>query len=57
MYGTNQHNLTISPEQNGRHFADNIFRCIFMNEIFCIFIKISLKFVPMGPIDNKSAFV
>ena len=28
----------ISPGQNGRHFADDIFRCIFMNEsfIFCL---------------------
>ena len=26
--------------------------CIFMNEKFCILIKISLKFVPKGPIGN-----
>ena len=31
--------------------ADNIFKCIFLNEKFCILIKISLKFVPKGPID------
>ena len=43
----------LSPGQNGRHFADNIFRCIFMNEKFCILIKISLNFVPMG--DNNPA--
>ena len=43
------------PGQNGRYFADDIFRCIFMNEKFCILIKISLKFVPMGPIDNNPA--
>ena len=48
--------LTHSPPwQNGRRFADNIFRCIFMNEKFCILIKISLKFVPKDPIDNNSA--
>ena len=41
------------PGQNGRYFADDIFRCIFMNESFCILIKISLKFVPRGPIDNN----
>ena len=40
-----------------RHFADNIFRCIFMNEKFCILIRISLKFLPKRPIDNKSALV
>ena len=43
----------MSPGQNGRHFADDIFRCIFMNEKFYILIKISLKFIPKGPIDNK----
>ena len=37
--------------------ADNIFKCIFVNEKFCILIKISLKFVPKGPIDNNSALV
>ena len=26
-----------------------------MNKKFCILIQISLKFVPKGPIDNKSA--
>ena len=46
-----------SPAQNGRHFADDIFKSIFMNEKFCIFIGISLKFVPKGPIVNKSALV
>ena len=28
-----------------------------MNEKFCISIRISLKFVPKGPIDNKLALV
>ena len=45
------------PGYNGCHFADDIFRCIFVNEIFCILIKISLKFVPKGPIDNNPAVV
>ena len=43
------------PGQNGRHVADDIFRCIFANETFCILIKILLKFVPKGPIDNNPA--
>ena len=35
------------PGQNGRHFTDDIFRCIFENGKFCILIiKSSLKFVP-----------
>ena len=37
--------------------ADDIFKCIFMNEKLRILIRISLKFVPKGPIDNKSALV
>ena len=45
------------PGQNGRHFADDIFRFIFVNEKIFILIKISLKFVPKGPIDNISALV
>ena len=28
--------------------ADGIFRCISMNEEFCILIKISLKIIPKG---------
>ena len=40
------------PGHNGDHFADDIFICIFINEKFCILIKISLKFVPEGPTDN-----
>ena len=43
--------------QNGCHFADNIFKCTFMNEKFYILIRISLKFVPQGPIDNIPASV
>ena len=45
------------PRQNGRHFADDTFKCNFVNEIFGILIKISLKFVPKGPIDNDPALV
>ena len=37
--------------------ADNIFRCIYVNEKYLILIKISLQFVPKGPIDNNRAFV
>ena len=45
------------PGQNGCHFADEILKCISMNEKLCILIKISLKFVPKGQIDNKAALV
>ena len=45
------------PGQNGRHFADDIFKWISMNEKFCILIRISLKCVHKGRIDEKSALV
>ena len=45
------------PGQNGHHFADDVFKCICMNEKLCISIRISLEFVPKDPIDNKSALV
>ena len=47
----------LPPGGNDRHFTDNIFRCILVNEKFCILIKISLKFVPKGPIDNNPALI
>ena len=37
--------------------SDGIFRYIFVNEKFCILIRISLKFVPKGPINNIPALV
>ena len=36
--------------------ADNIFKCLLLNENDKIPIQISLKLVPSSPIDNKSAF-
>ena len=44
------------PGQNGRHFADDLFRCIFVNVKVCILIEISLKFVPKDLINNNLAF-
>ena len=44
-------------KQNGRHFADDIFNCIFLNETAWIWIKISLKFVILGSVDNIPALV
>ena len=34
------------PGQDGRHFVDNIIKCIFLNEDIWISNKISLKYVP-----------
>ena len=38
---------------NDPHFADGIFKSIFLKQNDCISIKISLKFVPYGGMDNK----
>ena len=52
-----QHVNTSRPRQHGRHFADDTFKRIFLNENFWISIKIWLKFVPKGPINNIPALV
>ena len=51
------HINTLRRRQNGRRFADDICKCIFLNENVLIPIKISLKFVPKGPINNNPALV
>ena len=43
--------------QNGRRFAADMFKCIFLNESYFILIQISLKFVPRGPISNNPTLV
>ena len=48
---------TLRPSQNGCHFADDIFKCILLNENVWITIKYSLKFVRMGQINNIPALV
>ena len=48
---------TLRPRQNEQHFAEDIFKCIFFNENVWISIKISLKFVPKGPMNNIPALV
>ena len=48
---------TLRPRQDGRHFPDDIFKCIFLNENEWISLKISLKFVCKGPINNIPASV
>ena len=37
--------------------ADDVFKCIFLNENYEFPIPISLQFVPRSPIDNKPALV
>ena len=48
---------TLRLRWNEQHFADDIFKRIFFNENVWISIKISLKFVPKGPINNIPALV
>ena len=48
---------TLRPRQNGWHFTDEIFKCIFLNEDNWISINISLKFVLKGQINNIQALV
>ena len=42
---------------DGRLLAYDIFKCIFVNEKFYILINLSLKIVPLGPIDNNPVLV
>ena len=44
---------TLRPGQNGHRFADNISKCIFLNENVCILIKMSLKFFLKDVVDNS----
>ena len=48
---------TLRPRQNGRHFPDDIFKWIFLDENAWMSITISLKFVPKGPINNIPTLV
>ena len=47
----------LRPIRNRRHFADDSFKCIFMNENMFISINISLKFIPKGLINYIPALV
>ena len=56
MVGWNVLNA-LRPRQNGRHFADDMFKCIFLNENVWIPSEISLKYVPKVSINNNPALV
>ena len=49
--------ITLRPTQNGRHFPDDIFECIFLNENYWVSKNNSLKYVPWGLINNMRALV
>ena len=48
---------TLRLRQNGRHFEDDIFNCIFLNENIWISIMISPRSVPKGPVNDMPALV
>ena len=48
---------TLRPRQNGHHLPDDLFKHIFLNENIMISIKISLKFVCKGRINNIPSLV
>ena len=48
---------SLRPRPTRRHFADDTFKFIFLNENVWIPIKISLNFVRKGPINNIPALV
>ena len=48
---------TLSLRQNGHHFSDDIFKCIFLYEDVWFSLNISLKFVPKFRINNIPALV
>ena len=49
--------ITLCIEGHWRHFTDDTFKCIFLNENVRILIKFSLKYVRKGPIDNNPVLV
>ena len=51
------HINSLRPRVNIRPFADDIFKCIFLNENESILLRISLKFIPKFRINNIPALV
>ena len=54
------HNIcvnTLRPRQDGRHFPDDIFKCIFLNENVWISLTISLRCVRKVRINNIPSLV
>ena len=56
-WGGEKRTYTLRPRQDGRQFPDHFIKCIFLNENVWISIRISLKFVPRGPINNIPSLV
>ena len=53
-----KHINTSRPRQIGRHFPDNIFKCISWMKIYTFRLRFQwIKFVPQGPINNIPGLV
>ena len=49
---------TLRPRRNGRHFADDIFKCIiFFNENLHILIQFPLEFVGKVPLNQLICYI
>ena len=48
---------SLRPKRDRRYFADDIFKCIFLNGNVWISINISMKVVPKGPFNNIPALI
>ena len=48
---------TLTPRQNGRHFSNDIFKRILFDETIWISVKMWLKLVSEGQINNTLALV
>ena len=48
---------SLRPRWNRRHFANNVFKCTFLNENEWILLRISPKFVPKVQINNIPTLV
>ena len=48
---------TLRLRRNVRLFTGGLYKCIFLNENLGLSIKISLKFVPEGSVNNVSSFI
>ena len=49
--------ITLRSRQNGRHFADDSFKCIILNENVQISLKVFVQFVPKVRINNIPSLV
>ena len=57
---SNRHLNTFRPSQNGRHFPDDVFKCIFLCENVWISIEISLQCAPkvrINTINTRQAII